>query len=399
MIDLDTEAPAKPRLPAEIYSQLRHTLESQGPVAAAEALCQAVRDIGDPTAYFYAMLVKKRVEWGISAFPAGPAASLPDRWQDAYEDAIREAGRAVGQWCIERGNLSAAWQFFHMLGEPMRMRDALEAYQPRDDDDVAAVIEIAWNQGVHPKKGFDLILQRNGICNAITMYSYKNFGDDRDLQNYCIRQLLRHLYDQLRERLCSDLASRGIEPAPELGVEALLLAYPDLVGEDSYHIDTSHLSSVLRFALHLSSGGEELQWARELCAYGQRLGSTFQLQEDPPFERPYFDWRCYFDLLAGVQVEENLLHFRAKIAASSAEGNTLPAEVMVNLLLKLQRETEALHLAREYLIEGNPYRPLTCPDVYELCHRVNDLATLSEVAQARGDGVSYLASLIEMRKK
>jgi hypothetical protein len=75
-----------------------------------------------------------------------------------------------------------------------------------------------------------------------------------------------------------------------------------------------------------------------------------------------------------------------------AEGNTFPAEVYVNLLLKLGRKDEALGVAKKYLAGEN--RQLSCPGVYELCQQAGDFGGLADAARARGDGVTYLAGLI-----
>jgi len=63
---------------------------------------------------------------------------------------------------LARKDFSKAWAFYRMLGEPEPMREALEGSSPRSDDDVYPVIEIAWQSGVLPKKGFDLVIDRHG---------------------------------------------------------------------------------------------------------------------------------------------------------------------------------------------------------------------------------------------
>ena len=100
---------------------------------------------------------------------------------------------------------------------------------------------------------------------------------------------------------------------------------------------------------------------------------------------------------AGRNVGDNLQHFRAKIEVGVAEGDTFPAEVLVNLLLRIDRSPEALAVAKQYL--GDPeLRDLSCPTVSELARRAGDFATMAEVAKGGADPVNYLAGLIAMRK-
>ena len=70
--------------------------------------------------------------------------------------------------------------------------------------------------------------------------------------------------------------------------------------------------------------------------------------------------------LAGVRVER----------ASPEEVGTYPAEVLVNLLLKLDRPAEALAVARKHLAAAT--NRLSCPSLTELCQKVGDYRTLAE---------------------
>ena len=95
MFDPD-DLPPPPALSAEAYGRLQKTLAEKGPVAAAEQLCADLREQGDLSALFYALLMKKRVELGVTPFPTGAAAELPPATHAEYEQAIRDAGRLVG---------------------------------------------------------------------------------------------------------------------------------------------------------------------------------------------------------------------------------------------------------------------------------------------------------------
>ena len=152
---------------------------------------------------------------------------------------------------------------------------------------------------------------------------------------------------------------------------------------------------MVQLALHLPPG-PELDLARGLCAYGVRLSPGLRGDNDPPFEDTYADYKVYLDVLAGADVEAGLAHFRAKTERFAAEGYQFPAEVLVNLLLRVDRLPEALEAARQYL-GGADDRQLSCPGVTELARRARDYAALAEAAKGKGDPVNYLAGLIAGR--
>ena len=375
-----------------LFDQLQRALATEGPTAAIERLCTTLREHKDYANLFYALLLKKRHELGVSPVPTEAAQALPEAVHEPYEEAIREAGRLVGRLYLEAGDIPRAWTYFRMLGEPEPVAAALEGHRFQDDEDCQPLIEIAYHQGVQPRKGFDWILERYGICSAITTVSGTEFPQP-ELRAYCVGGLVRALYEQLRERLLDEIVHREGKAPPAQSIRDLL-AGRDWLFEDGFaHVDVSHLSSVVQLSIYLEHG-EELDRARELCVYGQRLAPPVRYPGDPPFEDQYRDYGVYLDILAGHRVEEGLAHFRAKAEQADPETvGTYPAQVLVNLLVRLGRPAEALAVARRYLA-GAEGQPLSCPSIAELCRLTNDYGTLTEVAREQGDPVHFLAGLL-----
>ena len=131
----------------------------------------------------------------------GSHAGMHQKWYTAYEEAIRQAAREIGRKFLDRRDIAQAWPYFRMLGEPEPVRQALANYQPGPEEDPYPMIEIAWQQGVHPEKGFDLVLDRNGVCSAITMVHSSDLSQNESLRSYCVRRLVRVLHEQLVDAL------------------------------------------------------------------------------------------------------------------------------------------------------------------------------------------------------
>src|SRR6516225_4165290 len=138
-----------------IFDDLTSMMTARGPSAVIDQLCQILREKKDYASLFYALLLKKRYELGVSPIPTGSAQELPEHTHEAYEEAIRLAGREVGRLYLEQGDIPRAWMYFRMLGENEPVKAALDKYQPKENDDVQQLVDIAFHQGVHPQKGFD----------------------------------------------------------------------------------------------------------------------------------------------------------------------------------------------------------------------------------------------------
>ncbi len=187
------------------FDEIQRTLTESGPTRAIDALCDRLRTQGDYGALFYALLMKKRFELGVSPIPTGSSAELPNEVHMDYEDAIRASARLVGQLYLDEKHFSGAWYFFNMIGEREAVVEALAKHQPGPDEDLQPIIHLAFYEGLLPKKGFDLILERYGICNAITTLGSQDLPHPPEVKTYCISRLVRALHRELRERLLADI--------------------------------------------------------------------------------------------------------------------------------------------------------------------------------------------------
>ncbi len=277
-----------------VLDDIERTLADQGPDAAVNRLCDRLRQDKDYHALFYALLMKKRHELGVSPVPTGPAKDLPKAVHTSYEDAIREAGRLVGGLYVQDGQLPQAWAYYRMLGESAPMRAALEAHVPAEGEDLQPLVQIAFYEGVHPRKGFDWVLDRYGICSAITNLGGQELPLPPEDRQYCLQRLVRALYAELCSRLAADIerhdgrrpteAAHPNPPPPagggqgggERGTVLRLMEGRDwLFEDDGYHIDTSHLSSVVQMAVHMTASDELRLRARcALTASGCRRASA-----------------------------------------------------------------------------------------------------------------------------
>jgi hypothetical protein len=383
---------------ATTYDDLQRTLKTAGPGEAIGRLCATLQERKEYSSLFYALLMQKRFELGVSPLPTAPSSELPEAVHEPYENAIRAAARRVGQLYIDDGELLKAAPFFRMIDDRQPLAAALDNYQPFEGEDMQPLIELAFHMGAHPKKGFDWLLQRYGICSAITTLSGQLNGPEfvhgPDARDYCIRKLVCALHEQLSERVRADIARREGSVDAALRVPQLIEGRDWLFEDDNYHVDTSHLSAVVQMSVHLSPGAE-LTLARELCAYGQKLSPRFQYQAEPPFDEPYTDYGVYLAILDGADVDAGIAHFQKKVEDNFDPDMqyTQPAEILVNLLLRIGRPAEALAVARKYLPAADE-RQLTCPTITELCRRLKDYQALADVSRERDDPVNFMAGLI-----
>jgi hypothetical protein len=382
---------------AEAFRTLDQTLLAGGPAAALDALVAHLDAAGKFRALLDALLLKARHELGLPLIQEGNLAGLPEPVRAEYEARYVEAIRLVGSRLLEAGDITGAWPYFRAIGETEPVAQAIEAYVPAPDDErTGAIIEVAFNQGANPRRGFELILEHYGTCSAIT--AFEHLSGDEASRVAAADKLVRQLHEDLVASLRADIAQRG-QPLPPEGtpIAGLIAGRPWLFADDTYHIDISHLNAVVRIAPLLEDPGTLAQ-AVGLCDYGCNLSARFRSEGEPPFEDHFEDHGAYLRALLGQDADAAVARFRAKLGPPGDDGpegtDTLPAQVLVGLLLRLARLDEAIDVAAEHLA-GVPESALGCPSVAQLCQRAGQPARLAGIARAQGDLVRYAAAILQ----
>jgi hypothetical protein len=376
-------------MPDDLFDALDETLRSGGAEAAFELLIRKFREEKKYPLMFEARIMKSRHELGLPVIHDGLLEDLPEAKRANHERAFVEAAREVGGLFLADGDIPRAWSYFRAIGETAPVAAAIEQLQPQENQE--AVIEIALHERVHPRKGFELILANYGICRAITFFGQY---PDRKTHEDCIRLLVQTLHRDLVESLQRAIA-RNEGQALETGIVSELIAGRDwLFGEYDYYVDTSHLASILRFALD-ATDRETLGFAVELAEYGRHLAPAFQFRGDPPFEDGSKAYAIYLRALIRENVDEAVAYFRGKIAAGDAESSgTEPAQRLVALLARLGRYPEAIAVSLDHLRDSDPNQ-LFCPSVFQLCQTAGDYTRLRSVARERRDLLHFAAAAIQ----
>src|SRR5262249_6950728 len=152
-----------------------------------------------------------------------------------------------------------------------------------NDERLGAVIEIAFNHGVNPRRGFEMILAHYGTCPAISAFE-QLAPHDTAARAACAEQLIRRLHEDLVGNLRSDIANRGqLVPPAGAPIAELIRGREWLFSDDAYHIDVSHLAAVVRFSTVVTDP-ESIALAVDLTEYGRRLSPRLLFEGAPPFE-------------------------------------------------------------------------------------------------------------------
>lgn len=376
----------------DVFDKVREALES-GDVEGGfdTAIGRFLSERSYPLV-FEARLMRARHSLGMPLIQTGPWTGLTSDVQSAYERATVAAAREVGNLFLADGEIGRAWPYFRALGEKDSIREAIEEFDDSGAGDALdGIIEVAYHEQVNPRKGFELILKHYGTCRAITNFSQYPVEEGRA---DCAHLLAENVYSELLGNI--KYAVRQKEGAdPETDDLAGIVAGRDWLFEgNAYFLDTSHVSSLVQMAMSIDSN-ETLELLHGLTEYGRRLSEMYQFPGNPPFERVFEDYGVYIRTVLARDVESGLDHFRKKIETCDTRvAGTTPAQVLVNLLVRIGRPGEAADVAMEHLSEADP-QFLTCPNALQLCQMAGDYGRLAEVSRQRRDLLSFAAATMQ----
>jgi len=295
---------------------------------------------------------------------------------------------------LQDGSAREGWMYMRPVGDRAAVARELEKIEPTDDT-VEELIEVCLYEGVDPARGYGLVLEHHGTCNAITTFESSVARQPVPDQRAAAGLLVKHLHSELMSSVRADIAQKeGAEPTE--GTLAELVADRDwMFGEHSYHIDTTHLASTVRFSRILEEP-ELLRLALDLTVYGRCLSSQFQYEGDAPFGDIYPSNAFYLGALLGENVDEAIAYFRNKVAELDAnEHGSQPLEALVQLLDRVHRPSDAIDALIEFSKDSQQQEMQVVPFLLELSEKLGDFDRVKDLCRKRGDVLGFASGLIQ----
>ncbi len=375
------------------FDQLQQALDQGGVDAALDQLANHLRENKKYHELFEALKMKVRHELGLPLTYSDSGDELDEAVRTKLENGLLDACRDVGIELLREGAIREGWMYLRPVGD--RAAAAAElANVDVNEENIEELIEVALHEGVDTKRGFALVLEHHGTCNAITTYESVVARQATDAQQAAAGLLVEHVHSELLATVKADIAQQqGTEPA-ETTLKALVADRDWLFGEHSYHLDTTHLASTVRFS-RLLDDEQQLRLALDLTEYGRRLSSQFQYKGDQPFEDIYPSHAIYLRALLGEEVEEAIAFFKQQSETlDPAEHGGLPVEAYVQLLDRLKRYEPAVAALLEFVQKQPEAAAQAIPLMLELSQKAGSFDQLSEFCRSRNDLLGFSTAIL-----
>lgn len=368
-----------------------------------------------PAELFEALKMKSRLANGLSMV-ADPDEPMPAAKTDAekkrerdLEEGLLDACRQAGAMLIQDGRVAEGWMYLRPTGDvelACRLLSDIEVTDENYDD----MVQVLLHESVDLRRGYNAVLAHQGTCNSITLYDQaiaSRSKADRQVASEC---LLISFYNELLSLVRDDFRSRGpkndVDEAT-LAADANALSLGDLIakhkwilGTGGYHLDTTHLSSTVRFATVLDDC-DLIDKALQLCQYGRRLPADFQYPGEEPFVDFYPAHTAFFAALLGQNVDSAVRLFEQKARTVDIQVAGAGAiETYIDLLDRIGRPAEALRAAIELFPAEVPTQRVL-PELLAMARRAktagdtSGLDALEKFCFDRGDLLAVAAIAAE----
>lgn len=375
------------------FDQLQANLATGGVDKVLDTLAESLRAKKQYRELYEALKMKVRLKLGLPPMYSETPDDLTEPQKLQLEEGLLAACKEVGLLLLNEGAIREGWMYLRLTGDTAAAKAALAQIEV-DDDNREEFVEVALHEGVDPARGFKLVLENYGTCNAITTFEGAMHQKTKAQQQAAAGMLVEHLHKDLVYSVKADIA-RQEGTSPEAGTLKELVADREwLFLDNAYHIDTTHLSSVVRFSRMLDDPAQ-LRLALDLTEYGRRLGTQFQYASDEPFADMYPSHALYLQALLGENVEVALAFFRERAEMLDiASHGTTALEIYVHLLSRLGRHKEAIDALID-LTPADQRNAQYVPLLLELSQLAGNYDRMMTFCRERDDLLGFATGLVQ----
>jgi len=378
-----------------LFEQLEQQCTAGGVDAVLEHLISSLQQDKKHHELFEALKMQVRHRAGLPLLYGESGDDLDPKQRTLLEDGLLGACRQVGTGLLEDGRVSEGWMYMRPVGDVAAAREMINKIEVQDDN-IDEMVEVLLQEGVDPARGFSVVLQNYGTCNAITTFESVMPQKGKADQRAVAQLLLRHVHQELFTNVKADVATRQDSEPTATTLAELIAGQEGMFGEHSYHIDTTHLASTTRFSRILEDE-ESLRLALDLTQYGKELHEQFQYEGDEPFTDIYRHHAFYYQALLGENLDEALAHFKERSDnVDTNQWGTVGIETYIDLLARVGKIEEAIAVTIEKIKSGQRTMGLA-PSLLELCERGGNYSPLMDACRGSNDVLGFATGLMQAK--
>src|SRR3954453_9292957 len=196
------------------FDRLETALAARGPDAALDEAASLLRQEKKHHELFEVLKIRLRHKLGLPLLAGEATDGLSDEQRTKLEDGLIGACREVGAALLAEGKIREGWMYLRPVGDKAEAARLLGAIAATDDN-YEDLIEICLHEGVDIGRGYGLVLERFGTCNAITTFDSSLARRPRAEQAPAAKLLLHQVHKDLIASVTADITRQQGQPPQE----------------------------------------------------------------------------------------------------------------------------------------------------------------------------------------
>jgi hypothetical protein len=185
--------------------QLADDLSQGGPAQLLDRLIDHFRAEQQPHALFDALLMRARLQLGVPLVMQHSIDQLPEPQRSQLEDAYLAICREIGLDLLQSGRVGEAWPYLRPLGDREFLAAELAKVEPTEENQ-QVLIEILLHEGIDVARGYHLVIENFGTCNAISAFDGVVVAKPLADQQAAAALLVQQVYCELQENVRAHIA-------------------------------------------------------------------------------------------------------------------------------------------------------------------------------------------------
>src|SRR4051812_6218430 len=187
------------------FDRLQTINESQGPDGVLDEAAGFLRQQKRFHELFEVLKMRLRRSLGLPLVAIEPVEGLSEEKRTQLEDGLIAACREVGAALLAEGNIREGCMYLRPVGDKLESAKLLASIETTDEN-FEELIDVCLHEGIDIGRGYGLVLERFGTCNAITTFDSSLAHRPRIDQAPAARLLLRQVHADLLASVKADIA-------------------------------------------------------------------------------------------------------------------------------------------------------------------------------------------------
>src|SRR5262245_5688078 len=185
------------------FDQLQSALAAGGPVAALQTAADLLRQQHKHHELFEVLKMQLRQRLGLPLLASESADGLSEEARTKLEEGLIGACREVGAALLKEGKIREGWMYLRPVGDRAEAAKLLGAIQASEEN-YEDLIDVCLHEGTDIGRGYGLVLEHYGTCNAITQYDSSIARRPRADQQPAAKLLLLRIHADLVASVSAD---------------------------------------------------------------------------------------------------------------------------------------------------------------------------------------------------